>query len=550
MEDIYAHAYANDTAIGGSSWPGFEATEATDLGENWWQVTIPQNASVEPFIVIFNDNGADQINGIEINNYKDNYVTGNAELFSTLREAEASVGIIRETVVYFLNNKEWPSLGAYVYGVGEALGPWLGVTPEEAPELGDLWYKVTVPAKPAFSIIFFNTTADSERTELQIPNERQVYVTGSKAVYGSKTEAELAEGLGDPSLMTELFFYNSRGWGNINAYVFVEDGEEAYTVGAGWSGKAAEKATELGENWWKVMVQVTASEETPFKIIFNDGINQTEDIEITDKVKVYVTVTGEVFATQEEAEEAAAKDTYDDGCENGPNVDLANYHVTYNGAGAALPYTAYEAEEAKTNAEVLEKAAAYRESVQSEASGRQAVKLEDTGDYVEFTLTKPANSLALRYNMPDSADGKGIEASLSMYIDGKEAKDLELTSKYAWVYGGYPYNNNPKSEQPHRYFDEIRTLFDEKLPAGTTIRLQKDAGDTAENYINDFIECELVGAPLEQPKDSLSVTDFGRNLRLSRRAGIKGRWCNHPRCRNVAYQSGRCRCFLPLQGNL
>lgn len=509
MEKVYAHAYANDVAIGGSSWPGFEAAKATDMGENWWQVSIPQNAATAPFTVIFNDNGADQIAGIEIINYKDNYVTGNAELFTTQREAEAAVGIVSETVVYFLNNKEWANLGAYVYGVGEALGPWPGVVPDEAPELGEKWFKVTVPAKPTFSIIFFNKDKDGERTELQIPNERQVYVTGSKAVYGSKTEAELAEGLGDPSLMTELFFYNSRGWGDINAYVFVEEGDEAYTVGAGWPGKAAEKATEIGENWWKVMVPVTASEETPFKVIFNDGMNQTEDIEITDKVKVYVAVTGEVFATPEDAEEAAANDAYDDGCEDGPNTDLANYKVTYNGAGAALPYAAYEAEAADTNAEVLEKATAYRESVQSEASGRQAVKLNDTGDYVEFMLAKPANTMVLRYNMPDSADGAGINASLSMYIDDEEAADLELTSKYAWVYGGYPYNNNPSNGQPHRYFDEMRTVFGETLPAGTTIRLQKDTGDTADNYIIDFIECELVGDPIEQPENSLSVTDFG-----------------------------------------
>ncbi|WP_407647196.1 carbohydrate-binding protein [Actinacidiphila soli] len=32
------------------------------------------------------------------------------------------------------------------------------------------------------------------------------------------------------------------------------------------------------------------------------------------------------------------------------------------------------------------------------------------GEYVEFTLTQPANSLVLRYSLPDSADGKGIDA--------------------------------------------------------------------------------------------------------------------------------------------
>ena len=53
------------------------------------------------------------------------------------------------------------------------------------------------------------------------------------------------------------------------------------------------------------------------------------------------------------------------------------------------PYTTYEAEAASTNAEVLAKSRTYRTDIQSEASGRQGVKLKNNGDYVEFTLQKP-----------------------------------------------------------------------------------------------------------------------------------------------------------------
>lgn len=72
----------------------------------------------------------------------------------------------------------------------------------------------------------------------------------------------------------------------------------------------------------------------------------------------------------------------------GSNTDL-DYNVDLNGAGASLPYTTYEAEAASTNAEVLSKSRTYRTDIQSEASGRQGVKLKNNGDYVEFTLQKP-----------------------------------------------------------------------------------------------------------------------------------------------------------------
>ena len=52
-------------------------------------------------------------------------------------------------------------------------------------------------------------------------------------------------------------------------------------------------------------------------------------------------------------------------------------------------YVYGNAGEASTNAEVLAKSRTYRTDIQSEASGRQGVKLKNNGDYVEFTLQKP-----------------------------------------------------------------------------------------------------------------------------------------------------------------
>lgn len=503
-------------AAGG--WPGLAAEEAKEIGEHWWRVVIPANASLTPFNVIFSDNGSNQIADVYVNNYTNNYITaaGDATVYTSMIDAAASVGITYDTTVYYLNSEGWETIGTYVYGdPDEALGSWPGVDAVPAPEVGDMWVKTTVPALAPFNIIFFNKDADGQRAELLIPSNKQVYVAGNRddgnvSVFAAPEEAELAMGMGDPSKMTTVYFYNSRGWGDMYGYVFREEDGESITVGAGWPGNAAAEASELGENWWSVLVPRLASEENPFYITFTDGMNRIpEEVEINDQVYLYVIATGEKFASVADALAAAANDTYDDGCEDGPNTDIENYGVSYTGAGANLPYITYEAENAATNAQVLEKATAYWETIQSEASGRQAVQLNNPGDYVEFTLTEAANSLVLRYAMPDSADGYGLDNTLSLYVDGVEVQDLDVSSHFAWVYGSYPFNNDVSKGQAHRFFDETRLLLDETLPAGTTVRLQKDAADDAAYYVIDFIECELVAAPLTQPVNSLSVTDFG-----------------------------------------
>ncbi|WP_367123413.1 right-handed parallel beta-helix repeat-containing protein [Streptomyces phytohabitans] len=176
--------------------------------------------------------------------------------------------------------------------------------------------------------------------------------------------------------------------------------------------------------------------------------------------------------------------------------------------GADVPYTTYEAEDAATDGTVLGPSRTYLEPA-SEASGRRAVVLAETGRYVEFTLTAPADALNLRYSLPDSADGTGLDATLSLHADGEELEPLQLTSKYAWVYGGYPYTNDPSQGEAHRFFDETRTLLDETLPAGTVLRLEKGPADTAASYTVDLLEAETAPEPATAPDTHVSATDLG-----------------------------------------
>lgn len=111
-------------------------------------------------------------------------------------------------------------------------------------------------------------------------------------------------------------------------------------------------------------------------------------------------------------------------------------------AGAHVPFTEYAAEDGKTNGTVIGPDRAYG-TLAAEVVGRQAVRLDAKGEYVEVTLKKAANAVNVRYSIPDSADGKGLDASLGVYVNGRRSGSLALTSRYSWYYGQYPWTNNP-----------------------------------------------------------------------------------------------------------
>ena len=175
--------------------------------------------------------------------------------------------------------------------------------------------------------------------------------------------------------------------------------------------------------------------------------------------------------------------------------------------GATLPYTEYEAEAGTTTGTVLAADRTYK-TVQSESSGRRAVRLTATGQSVSVTLTQPANAITVRFSIPDTADGAGQTAPLALYANGTKVKDLSLTSAYSWVYGDYPYTNVPSQGNPHHFYDETRALIGD-WPAGTVLKLQKDASSTAASYDIDLVDAESVPAAATAPAGALSITSYG-----------------------------------------
>lgn len=175
--------------------------------------------------------------------------------------------------------------------------------------------------------------------------------------------------------------------------------------------------------------------------------------------------------------------------------------------GATVPYTTYQAQDGDTSAELLGPGREFR-TVEAEASGRRAVRLSETGDHVEFELAEDADALVVRYSVPDTPDGGGERHTLGLYADGEKVEDLELTSEYSWVYGEYPYTDNPEEGGAQRFFDDSRFRVG-PLPVGTQLRLEKDAGSEAEYYDIDLVETEVVPDPLESPEGFVDLTDHG-----------------------------------------
>jgi hypothetical protein len=176
-------------------------------------------------------------------------------------------------------------------------------------------------------------------------------------------------------------------------------------------------------------------------------------------------------------------------------------------AGAAVPWTTYEAEDMATTGTLLGPQYAPH-LVASEASGRKCVRLNAVGDYLQFTAASSANAIVVRYSVPDTSDGSGTNYTLSLYTNGSYATKLPLNSRYSWLYGAYPFTNNPTAGLPRNFYDDVRMLG-LSINAGDSVRLQKDVTDTANNYVIDLVDLESVAPPLTAPANSLSVIGFG-----------------------------------------
>jgi hypothetical protein len=178
------------------------------------------------------------------------------------------------------------------------------------------------------------------------------------------------------------------------------------------------------------------------------------------------------------------------------NTSTLNLFV---GRGANMPYDMYEAEDGVTGggASVVGPNRTVGD-LAGEASGRRAVTLNGNGQYVEWTTRAATNTLVTRISIPDAAGGGGTSSTLNIYVNGQFHKAINVTSKYAWLYGAEAGpGNSPGAGGPRHIYDESNVMLNSSIPAGSKIRLQKDAANGG-TFAVDFVSLEQV-APIGNP---------------------------------------------------
>jgi hypothetical protein len=183
--------------------------------------------------------------------------------------------------------------------------------------------------------------------------------------------------------------------------------------------------------------------------------------------------------------------------------------------GANMPYDRYDTEDANYGGgAVLKTAPTFNQMLTaSEASGQSYIALPSNGSFAEWTVRSGEGGagVTMRFTMPDSSNGMGLNGALDVYVNGTKARTQPLTSYYNYQYfavgGGHP-SDTPSGGNPLFRFDEVHWKLDTALQPGDVIRIVKANGDSLE-YGVDFLEIESVPNPISRPANSVSVTDFG-----------------------------------------
>ncbi|MBO8130716.1 MAG: right-handed parallel beta-helix repeat-containing protein [Candidatus Marinimicrobia bacterium] len=178
--------------------------------------------------------------------------------------------------------------------------------------------------------------------------------------------------------------------------------------------------------------------------------------------------------------------------------------------GASFPYRRYEAEFGNWGAgSILHESKMFiQDSTASEASNQSYIGLPLAGDYVEWTINDSADGINIRFMLPDSPEGNGVNGLLGVYVNGEKIFDINLTSYWSWQYFPSSDPTNTPSERPRMRFDEVHFKLDSPLKPGDILRFTKEGRDNYE-YGIDFIEIEKIPEKVPKPDSALSVTDFG-----------------------------------------
>ncbi|WP_269523048.1 right-handed parallel beta-helix repeat-containing protein [Coraliomargarita parva] len=199
-------------------------------------------------------------------------------------------------------------------------------------------------------------------------------------------------------------------------------------------------------------------------------------------------------------------------------TDLTAWENTKARGASNLPYRRLEADVGQLEGGALAHGPSFvQEKLESEATGRIYVSLPTKGASVEWTVEEAADGVNLRFTLPDSSDGTGLNSQLAVYVNDVFVQNVSLTSYYAWQYFNTEHGNRKPSNDPafakgtgsqRMRFDETRFQLDKMLEPGDRLSLRKETDDGLAIGV-DFVEIEKIDPVIPQPEGFLSLADFG-----------------------------------------
>lgn len=205
--------------------------------------------------------------------------------------------------------------------------------------------------------------------------------------------------------------------------------------------------------------------------------------------------------------------------------------------GATVPWDEYEAESGTSvggaTLEQTTRGPWLEGTLSGEASGRKAVTLHGPGDAVQWTSRVKANAVVVRYSVPDEK-----EAHVDVYVNDAKVATLTVNSDFTWLYTG-PNNTETHNALPrqqvdelpqtpsasdegfglklpwnaaHHIYDEAHVLLatdgKETIQEGDVVKLVSPDASASLPVTVDFMDLELVPAPLSAPAGYVVVSEF------------------------------------------
>jgi hypothetical protein len=166
----------------------------------------------------------------------------------------------------------------------------------------------------------------------------------------------------------------------------------------------------------------------------------------------------------------------------------------------------YEAEDQQTSGRVIGPDRKYG-SVAAEASGRRAVSLDRSGQWIQFTLRASARGLTIRYSLAASPIEWGRRSSADIIVAGRRIATVPLRSRYSTTAPMPP--DQHLAGRVHHFWDEARVVLPRSLPAGTKLKLRMSPTARAKPFAIDLIDTIALADPRPSPPGAISAQSFG-----------------------------------------